>query len=264
MSDHERVVHGDFHVIRMAGMFHVVFRPDSDPEWFRIIATFPTYERAWSYCDIERVSCFEVDTETGEEEAKGLCAPPVGILPGEGQHRELALLVRDIYDGDKVPAHQEEDHDRDPEEDEPPAAWRERIRMDAVAKQEKEAPKTAPFPASTDLSINQRSVLAFFIGNAGETMRISASYREIADVAKVSRSGIIGVIEALERKGAIEIIERGSPTTPGVFRLRSPDEADPVTDGPKCSSCGKPRHPGSVSQCRECYNNPNISKDPAR
>jgi hypothetical protein len=254
----EPIVKGHFRVIRMDDLFHVVFRPDDDPEWFRIVGSFYTYERAWSYCDIEEVLAWEPDTSTGDEEAGKLRLPPVGPLPSDGHHRDLAETVRNIYDsGRETQPTPEEDFSDHPAQGEPPKDWRDRTYADAIARQVKDvepaSPEAPTFPPADELTINQRSALAFFISSANEKRLISASYREIADNSQVSRSGVLAVVEALERKGCIEIIERGSSTSSGVFRLRDPGDGPVETNGPKCRTCGKPRHPSSAAQCRDCF-----------
>lgn len=151
----ERAVNGDFHVIKMDGLFHVVFRPDEDPEWFRIIATFYTYERAWSYCDIERVSVWNyVDSKTGEasaeshtgdEEMAGLRAPPSDPIPeGWMASRDgCAEMVRSVFpEADAIiPPHPDEDFSDRPNEDELPKDYHERIFKEAVARQARDLPK---------------------------------------------------------------------------------------------------------------------------
>ncbi len=142
MNDPERAVHGDFHVIKMDGLFHVVFRPDADPEWFRIIASFYTYERAYAYCDIERVSVWTYkDSETGElsgeshtgdEELQGTRGAPFLIEVPEGwmaSRDGAAEMVRGVMDeaAAAVPPHPQEDFSDQPEEDEPPSEYHSRL-----------------------------------------------------------------------------------------------------------------------------------------
>jgi ribosomal protein L40E len=251
MAENGRAVNGDFHVIRMDNLFHVVFRPDSDPEWFRIIATFYTYERAYSYCDVERVSVWtwtnsegEVDAEsyTGEEEMKGLRMPPIHLeLPegGMATRSGVAELVRGVYDGgEHVGPHPDEDFSEHPNEDEAPKDFHARQAEKAVADTPEQptcidcgAPRS-PGSASRcrkcyqnkpleegDLTKNQEKVLEFFLAKANPLRLVSANYRQIADGAGIVKASASGVVESLERRGLIEIVERGKPGRECVFRL---------------------------------------------
>lgn len=90
---------GSFHIITFEDQFHVIFRPEHDPQWFRIIASFYTWERAYQYWDVERVMAWEDESSVDEDEknSPALAQPPT--IPdqnpqGEGGLREL---VRDIY-----------------------------------------------------------------------------------------------------------------------------------------------------------------------
>lgn len=268
-------VKGDFRVIRMDGLFHVVFRPDDDPEWFRIIATFFTYERAWCYCDIERVSSYEIwdgeydNSETMAEERQGLRTPPVdGVPQGWMAAEDGAVdLVRNICtDADAAVApHPKEDFSDHPQEDEEPKEWHKRLHEEAVARPAPEAPiraESVPEPedesppdpkieAVNDLTDHQWSVLQFFNGRAKVGETVTASFKDIASEGGVAQGSMPYFMETLEKKGFIEIVERGSSTKAGTYRL-----LDPTTrtySGPTCVTCGGPRSAQSVSQCNNCY-----------
>lgn len=255
MSDDEpkRAVNGDFHVIRMDNLFHVAFRPDADPEWFRIVGTFFTYERAYSYCDIERVSVWSYTDDkgvvsgeswTGDEELAGLRSAPVHLeLPSGGmaERQGVAELVRGVYDGgEHVIPHAEEDFSEHPNEDEPPKDFHERQFQQAIAKaadkptcidcggprhpssalrcrkcyQDKPLP-----PEGEQLTKNQEKVLEFFLAKANPLRLVSATYRQIADGAGIIKASASGVVESLERRGIIETVERGKPGHECVFKL---------------------------------------------
>ena len=274
----ERAVSGDFHVIRMGGLFHVVFRPDSDPEWFRIIASFYTYERAYSYCDIERVSVWTykdangeeyAESETGEEEMGGLRVPPIDEAIPEGwmaTRDGAAELVRSVMEeaDEAVTPHPPQDFSDQPHEGEPPKEYHKRVFAEAVAEQPAVAPPPAkpeePEPAAAadpmaeaikDLTDNQWSVLQFFRSRVqiGET--VTASMKEIAVEAGVAQGSMPYFLETLERKGFIEIVTRGTTASPGEYRLLDPVNREDKS--PKCETCGGPRSPGSVAQCQSCY-----------
>lgn len=248
MTQMEQAVHGDFHVVRMNGLFHVVFRPDTDPEWFRIIATFFTYERAYSYCDIERVSVWtytdnstgkvHADSETGEEEMLGLHSAPIHLALPESSLDSpdgIAAMVRGIYEGDEnVEPHPMEDFSDHPNENEDPKDYRRRLHEDAV-----EAVAAVPLPepepeidqepeadpcaeALKDLSDNQWSVLKSLQHRADADQTINASMKEIATEAGVAQGSMPYFLETLDRKGFIETVERGSPTSSAIYRLIGP------------------------------------------
>ncbi len=274
MTEPTRAVQGDFHVIRMDGLFHVVFRPDADPEWFRIIASFYTYERAYSYCDIERVSVWSWpredgteahDSETGEEEAAGLRAPPVEPIPeGWMATRDgCAEMVRNVMeDADaNVQPHPEEDFSDQPKHDEAPKDYNARVQEDAITaicqaadelppEPEPELPPSPKIVALNDLTDNQWSVLQFFQGRAEIGGTVTASMEDIASEAGVARGSTPYFLEVLERKGFIDVVERGGATATGVYRLNDP--ATREDKGPKCRTCGGSCSLGS-RQCKACY-----------
>lgn len=291
MADPERAVHGDFRVIRMDGLFHVVYRPDADPEWFRIIATFYTYERAYSYCDVERVSVWtysdsekgtiHAESETGEEELLGLRAPPIEETVSQGwmaSRDGCAEMVRDICSVDDRPLppwHPDEDFSDHPNEDEPPKDYHKRLHEEAVAKQPPaEAPiRAEPVPtpepepedeeepdpdpladAARDLSDHQWSVLKYFRDHVGEDRTIRASFKTIADEAEVAAGSCPFLIEVLEQKGFITKAERGTSKSATLWRLHTAEEVAAAGDkAPRCRDCGGPRSIGSAGQCRACY-----------
>jgi hypothetical protein len=249
-----RAANGDFHVVRMDGLFHVVFRPDSDPEWFRIIATFFTYERAYIYCDIERVSVWKwanekgevfADSATGDEEMAGLRPVPVHVeIPtgGLGERDGIVELVRGVYEGgEHVQPHPEEDFSEHPDEDEPPKDYHERQFQAAVAKQagapscqncgKPRSPGSAalcrdcyqgkvPAEDTPELTEKQQAVLEYFIEHANPLRLVNASYKQIAVGSRVANGSIGFLVETLERKGLIEIVERARGTAKAsVFKL---------------------------------------------
>lgn len=256
------VVKGDFHVIRMDGMFHVVFRPDADPEWFRIVASFYTYDRAWSYCDIERVSSYEPDSWTGEEEVGGYRQPPVGEFPESPLEARdgIAEMTRTVYDGgEHVDPHPTEDFTDHPQEDEHPTAYHERIFAEAICKaadapEPEPSASLPPLDPATEvlLTDKQRRVLNYLRGRSNSAHLVNASHRDIANACGVSPGSMVYLTETLERKGFIEIVEQGTAVVSGVFRMIQPGEPG-VIRGPVCSDCGKPRSPSSGSRCLACY-----------
>lgn len=245
-------VKGDFHVIRFEGMYHVVFRPDADPEWFRIVASFFTYDRAYMYCDIERVSSYEPyderggNSETADEEHGGLRTPPLHLSPPESLLERvdgIPDLVRGVYDGgDHAEPAPLEDFSDHPHDDEPPKEFHDRVHQEAVAAIEREANKptcaecggprsptsaslcracyTGAKPAEDgELTPNQNAVLEFFLGHANPLRLVNATFRQIATEARVASGSVVYLVETLERKGFIEIVERGGGKQSSVFKL---------------------------------------------
>lgn len=272
----ERAVNGDFHVIKMDGLFHVVFRPDSDPEWFRIIASFYTYERAWSYCDVERVSVWTytnsetgqvyAESETGDEERGGLRPAPVVSIPGGGMASRdgCSDMVRSICpEADvAVQAHPDEDFNSHPHEDEPPKDYAQRIQEEAIAAicraadqmpPDDGAPADPMAEAISELSDSQWSVLRFFQDHADGERLVRASVKDISEKSGTSKGSTTFLIEALERKGFIGIVERGNSTSATLYRLHTAEEKAAAGDSLRCSSCGGPRAIGSASRCKACY-----------
>lgn len=285
----ERAVHGDFHVIRMDGLFHVVFRPDADPEWFRIIGSFYTYERAWIYCDIERVSVWsyrdketgkdEPESTTGDEEVAGLRPAPVisETVSALNQTDDLPAMLRDVYestaesDGPMPPSHPMEDFSDHPREGEEPKDYHRRQFDEAVARPSVSPPIAAVEPtsdeaaphealadpmdeAARDLSDAQWSVLKFFRDHVGDDNTVRASFKTIADEAGVAVGSAPFLIEVLEKKGFITKEERGTAKSATLWRLHTADELAAAGDNaPKCKDCGGPRSIGSAGQCRACY-----------
>lgn len=218
---------GDFHVIRMDGMFHVVFRPDSDPEWFRIIASFFTYDRAWSYCDIERVSAWDPDaTCTNDEEAKGLRSPPTGEMPNEQGHREIVDLVRHVYEGERVQPRPVEDFSDHPTEDEHPKQYHDRVYAEAIAR----LADAGPAPAAEvrtdqqgegedEVSSQQTAVLDVLQRNANPEGLVSLSLAKIASQAAVPHGSISFLLDSLERKRLMRVVERGRAGQTTIYRV---------------------------------------------
>lgn len=251
MADAQRAVNGDFHVIRMNGLFHVVFQPDSDPEWFRIIATFFTYDRAYMYCDLERVSVWtwggegevSAESETGEEELKGLRPAPVHVEMPESELAKadgIPAIVRNVYEGgEHVAPHPEEDFSDHPNEDEPPKDYHTRQFEQAIVKEGdkptcaecgkprhpssarlcRDCYRVTPVDGDEPLTPNQTKALKFFRASANPLHLVSASYRQIADGAGLLKTSASGIVESLERRGLIEVLERGKPGRECVFRL---------------------------------------------
>jgi len=247
----ESPVKGDFHVIKMDGLFHVVYRPDSDPEWFRIIATFFTYDRAYMYCDIERISSYEIwddrggNSDTATEEHDGLRPAPVQIEPPEGwmgRFDGVPEMVRNVcQDADKaLPPHPLEDFEDHPNEGEEPKAYHDRQYERAICRAADQPtceicgkPRTpgsaalcrecyqgkVPTEETLELTEKQQAVLEFFLSHANPLRLVNASYKQIATEARVSNGSIVYLVETLERKGFIEVVERGKGTRTSVFKL---------------------------------------------
>lgn len=277
----ERAVNGDFHVIRMDGLFHVVFRPDSDPEWFRIIATFYTYERAYSYCDIERVSVWNdekwgPDSHTGEEEVAGLRTPPIADDIPEGwmaTRDGCSELVRSIMeDADvAVQPHPDEDFSDHPNEDEAPKDYHQRVQEEAIAaicraadtpEPERTSASDPMSQAISELSDNQWSVLKFFQGHADAERQVRASIKDVAEEAGIAKGSTTFLIEALERKGFLTIVERGDSKSATMYRVNNAEEKAAAGDSLRCVTCGGPRAVGSASECKACYQS-GLAKPPA-
>jgi DNA-binding MarR family transcriptional regulator len=251
MAENGSGVQGDFRVIKMDGLFHVVFRPDSDPEWFRIIATFYTYDRAYCYCDIERISSYEIwddrggNSDTATEVHDGLREPPIQIEPPEGwmgRFDGAPDLVRNIcQDADQaLPPQPEEDFTEYPEEGEEPKDFYDRQYAQAIAKAadapicqicgKPRSPGSAalcrdcyqgkvPAEDTAELTDKQRAVLEYFLEHANPLRLVSASYKQIATEARVSNGSIVYLVETLEREGFIEVVERGAGKRSSVFKL---------------------------------------------
>lgn len=228
---------GDFHVIQMAGMFHVVFQPDADPQWFRIVATFHTYKRAYHYCDIERVMTWDMDSNTTDEIGT---EPPKALEQRlEDQHEDagVAEMVRDIYTqggGDVPPPHPIDDFTEHPQEMEPPEAFKQRTenltcegcgssRSPGSARLCRSCYTKASQPSvEITLTEKQTAVLQFFTSHANPQKLVNASVKQIAREAGVSPGSMGFLLESLERKRLIEVVERGSPNSTGVFRVVAP------------------------------------------
>lgn len=253
-------VKGDFHIIRMDDLFHVVFRPDSDPEWFRIIATFFTYDRAYMYCDIERISSYEIwderggNSDTATEEHEGLRPAPVQIEPPAGWMGSFdgaPDLVRNICpEADKaLPPQPAEDFSEHPNDGEDPKVFHDRQFQQAIAK-EADKPTCAecgkprhpssgrlcracyrvtPVEGEDPLTPNQTKVIKFFRSNANPLNLVSATYRRVADGSGILKTSASGVVESLERRGLVEVVERGKPGHECVFRLVVKNEAEAET-----------------------------------
>lgn len=251
MAENSSGVQGDFHVIRMDNLFHVVFRPDSDPEWFRIIATFFTYDRSFMYCDIERVSSYEIfddsggNSDTAQEVHDGLREPPLQIEPPEGwmgRFDGAPERVRNICpDADKALApHPHENFTEHPNEGEEPKDYHNRQWAEAIAKEADQPvcqicgkPRSVgsaalcrdcyqgkvPTEDTAELTDKQKAVLEYFLGHANPLRLVSATYKQIATEARVSNGSIVYLVETLERKGFIQIVERGKGTRSSVFKL---------------------------------------------
>jgi hypothetical protein len=242
---------GDFHVIRMDDLFHVVFRPSSDPEWFRIIATFYTYERAYCYCDIERISSYEIWDERGgnsdtlTEVHEGTREAPIHVDVPEawmGRFDGAPDLVRGVCtEADAaIPIPPEEDFSAHPNEDEEPKDYHDRQYAQAISKAADQPscqicgkPRSVgsaalcrdcytgkvPSEDTPELTEKQQAVLEYFIEHANPLRLVNASYKQIATEARVSNGSIVYLVETLERKGFIEVVERGSNKRSSVFKL---------------------------------------------
>jgi ribosomal protein L40E len=249
---------GDFRILKMDGMFHVVFRPDADPEWFRIIASFYTYDRAYSYCDIERVMFYDSESNTSDEEKAGLRTPPIQIdVEKHTIEADLPSLVRDIWQNDNLPEPLPvEDFNDQPENSvvvdaprlEEPKNYDRRIAEQAIAKQADKpvcvkcgeprslgsasqcrkcyvakpatAEQKAP-PSDEPLSDKQLAVYDFFIERANPLHLVEASLKEISDGSGVPHGSISFLLETLEKKQLLESVERGDPKRKSVFRVKA-------------------------------------------
>lgn len=246
---------GDFRVIKMDGMFHVVFRPAADPEWFRIIASFHRYERAYQYCDLERVMFYDGESDTYDEEKAGYAAPPIQIdVDKASVEADLPALVRDIWggastreglpeplpiedfsdqpDGGEVPESPEEYHKRliAKQADKPICAECGGARSPGSASLCRKCYTAAnhpPLPADVEITLTekQEAVFKFFVSHANAEKLVNASMKQIAAEAGVKQGSMGMMIESLERKRLIEVVERGGPTSSGVFRVVAPAEA---------------------------------------
>jgi hypothetical protein len=248
---------GDFRVMKMDGQFHVVFRPFADPQWFRIIASFYTYERAYQYCDVERVLFYDGDSGTSDEEKVGSHAPPIELDTDKHiVEADIAGLVRDLWPENAeatVPLPVEDFTDQpdttlvvDTPILEKPEDYHKRLAAEAYAKAadsptctECGAPRSPgsasmcracyvgktqkPLIRDPDISLtqNQSAVFNFFACHANPQQLVNASIKEIAEGAGVAKGSMGMLLEALERKGLIEVVERGSPTRSGVFRVNA-------------------------------------------
>lgn len=78
-----------------------------------------------------------------------------------------------------------------------------------------------------DLTKKQMAVLDAFAGGAGAGNVVAMSFRELCRISQVSSGSIIAMIGALERKGYVEQLSKGSGTNPNVYRIY------PDGDGPR-------------------------------
>lgn len=240
---------GDFRVMKMDGMFHVVFRPDADPAWFRIIASFYNYDRAYQFCDLERVLFYEGETCTYDEEKAGEWAPPIQIDVDKASiEADLPTLVRDIWGGasasgglpEPLPV---EDFSDQPDGFEKPDDYSRRQYEQAIAKQadylcaecgQPRSPGSAslcrkcytaanhpPLPEGVEITLTekQEAVFRFFTTHANAEKLVNASLKQIATESGVRPGSMAMLLESLERKRLIEVVERGGPTSSGVFRV---------------------------------------------
>lgn len=245
-------VDGEFHVIKLDGMFHVAFQPNADREWLRIVASFYNYERAWHYCEVERCMDVDGDSYTGDEEAGGRSNPPVQIDADKPMiDFDLPGLVRGIMGPDgcgyDIPKPRPFDTEH-PDADEMPRDYHERMRLDAMrdiakaaddpkvladlpdtvvsqlsnAGQKQVAEARAEKATEDDEPLGERQLAAynFLTSAANPAGLVEASQQDISKGAGVPLGSMGFIIESLERRGLIELVERGKPTRKGVFRVK--------------------------------------------
>jgi hypothetical protein len=254
------VFRGDFRIIKLDGMFHVVFRPDAQPEWFRIIASFFTYERAYSYCDLERVMSFDGDGETSEEIKDAAREPPSFVMPNPEKEFGVPEMVRNLLFETNEAVSQlpvDEELNEQPRDQEEPQSYRERIREASVralptiieataagiSSAADEPQPEPPITASAEpLGAREAAVLKALSARANHMGIASASQSEIAAASDVPSGSIPPILQDLESRGFIKRTEKGTPGRSSLYRVN-----------PTCVSCGTLRSGGSAKQCRACY-----------
>lgn len=210
------VFRGDFRIIKMDGMFHVVYRPDSDPEWFRIIASFYTYERAWQYYDVERVLSFDGDSATTDETDR---KAPDFHMPDPQTDFGVAEMVRNISPdaSEAVPYNSIADEceviDEQPLTNEEPKDYRQRTET-----------------AQGDLTPKEAAVLAVLESESDSAGVAAISTAKIASAARihpdqgafVPLGSVPFLLERLEGKGRVKKVEAGKSGKPSKFQVSKP------------------------------------------
>lgn len=210
------VFRGDFRIIKMDGMFHVVYRPDSDPEWFRIIASFYTYERAWQYYDVERVLSFDGDSATTDEADR---KAPDFVMPDPQTGFGVAEMVRNVTPeaDEAVPlgsfADEFEVVAEQPETNEEPKGYRQRT----GASQDHLTPKEAAVLAVLEGEANNAGVAAISTAKIASAARVHPDH-----AAFVPLGSVPFLLERLEGKGRVKKVEAGKSGKPSKFQVSKP------------------------------------------
>lgn len=82
-------------------------------------------------------------------------------------------------------------------------------------------------PAAWDLTAKQRGVVEWMATQIDADGMVRASVRDICRGAPLSKGGIMAVLDSLDRKGYLEIVERGRGVVASLYRLW------PNGDGPR-------------------------------
>jgi len=239
------VFRGDFRIIKLDGMFHVVFRPDSDPEWFRIVASFYTYERAWLYCDLERVTSFDGDSSTTDEVKAGTREAPLFEMPDPQAEFDPAGMARNIMpEADAAvppipPEARAEVVDEQPEDDEIPKdydarmfgqgvrkmqSFDERVAADiARAADATEAPSGPADDKSPQVDLTEReaAVLRVLTERSNYMGLAGISLAEIAAASRAPLGSMSFLLESLEDYGLITKVEVGRQGRSSIYRVES-------------------------------------------
>lgn len=238
------VVRGDFRIIKLDGMFHVVFRPDADPEWFRIIASFFTYERAFQYWDVERVLSFEGDSDTSDELKAGVREPPVFEMPDpQGGSFSIRDMVRDVVESTsdaELPApidpSEQEMCEEQPHYEEAPDEYHSRLHRSAIAAMPAAVETTKAEIASAadssseeppidredeQLTEREAAVLAALDGKSNYLGIVSVSLGEIAAASRVPLGSVSFLLEQLEKRRLLKKVERGTNGRSSIYRVES-------------------------------------------
>ena len=71
MAEQRIGVPGDFHIIKLTGMYHVVYRPDADPEWRAHDDAVAAWPKVWAaYLERVRLCAVERTGYASREEAE--------------------------------------------------------------------------------------------------------------------------------------------------------------------------------------------------
>lgn len=72
-------------------------------------------------------------------------------------------------------------------------------------------------PAQLDLTNKQRSALDYLISHMGSDGKARASFKDIAAKGNLALGGLTVILDALDKKGYIDILERGRGSTKSLF-----------------------------------------------